>query len=436
MTGARGIEVRRISIRVALAATAVVAVAYFVIAVAVFLIVTNNLTAQVDERVAMALNRFGGAPAPPPGGGGFQPPDVGPRFGPALLVWTILADGTVISVPNEIELPAEYQAVTGPRTVSIEGVDLRIQGRETVDGWVVIGQTMGSVAQAQGTLLLAEIAIAPILLLVVFLGAVAIGRRAAAPIEAARRRQLEFTADASHELRTPLSVIEAETSLALARDREAHWYRDAFRRVDGESQRMRRLLDDLLWLARFDAARESHEAEPVDVGVLAAQAADRFRSVAEARGIVLAVDVPDDPLTVVAPADWLDRLMGVLLDNACKYSPAGGQVRVAALQAGNRVELTVEDSGPGIPEEERARIFDRFHRASGPGTGAGLGLAIGDAVVRSTAGRWRISSSPAGGAAMTVSWPAVSRGHVAGQPGGAGAAREPDPARSLGSPRS
>jgi signal transduction histidine kinase len=435
MSGPRGVEVRRVSIRVALAATGVVAVVYLAIAVAVFVIVTGNLTAQVDERVAMALNRIGGEPAPPPGGGGFQPPDVGPRFGPALLVWTVLENGTVISVPNEIDLPAEYRDVSSARTVSIEGVEVRIQGRDTADGRVIVGQTMGSVAQAQATLLLAELVIAPILLLAVFLGAVAIGRRAAAPIEAARRRLLEFTADASHELRTPLSVIEAETSLALARDREAPWYRDAFGRVDRESQRMRRLLDDLLWLARFDAARDAHEAEQVDVGVLAAGAADRFRSVAEARGIALVVDVPDEPLTVIAPADWLDRLMGVLLDNACKYSPGGGQVRVAAARAGSRVELTVEDSGPGIPPEERARIFDRFHRASGQGNGAGLGLAIGDAVVRGTAGRWRIGASPSGGAAMTVSWPAVSRGH-AGRASAASAPAEPDQPRPLGSPRS
>lgn len=433
MTGSRGIELRRVSIRVALAATAVVAIAYLIIAVSVFVIVTSDLTDQIDRRVADALNRIATQPGLPPGGGGFQPPEVGPRFGPTLLVWTILPDGTALSIPAETQLPAEYRDVTTPRTVSIEGLEIRVQGRDTASGRVVVGQTMGSVAQAQSTLILAEIVIAPILFLVVFLGAVAIGRRAAAPIEAARRRQLEFTADASHELRTPLSVIEAETSLALARDREARWYQEAFGRVDRESRRMRRLLDDLLWLARFDAASESREAEPVDVGVLAAQAVDRFRSVAEARGISLVVDVPRDPLTVVASPDWLDRLLGVLLDNACKYSPGGGRVRVAALQAGSRVELTVEDSGPGIPPDERSRIFDRFHRASGDGSGAGLGLAIGDAVVRGTGGRWRIAASPSGGASMTVSWPALSRSRAAGP---AGAAREPDEARTLGSPRS
>jgi signal transduction histidine kinase len=361
---------------------------------------------------------------------------VGPRFGPALLVWTVLENGTVVSAPTEVELPAEYRDTTGARTVSIEGIDIRIQGRSTADGRVIVGQTLGSVSQAQATLLLAEVVIAPILLLVVFLGAVTIGRRVAAPIEAARRRQLAFTADASHELRTPLSVIEAETSLALARDREAPWYRDAFRRVDRESQRMRRLLDDLLWLARFDAARDSHEAEPVDVGVLASQAADRFRSVAEARGLGLTVDVPDGPLTVVAPAEWLDRLLGVLLDNACKYAPPGGRVQLAVLQAGGRVELTVDDSGPGIPADERGRIFDRFHRAGAQGTGAGLGLSIGDAVVRGTGGRWRIAGSPLGGASMSISWPAASRGHPAGPAVAVEAGSDAGPTPPPGSARS
>ena len=433
MSGRQGTELRRVSIRVALAATGVVAIAYLAIAAAVFVIVTGDLTGQVDRRVADALARIGTQPGPPPGGGGFQPPDVGPRFGPTLLVWTVRNDGSVVSIPPEAGLPDEYRAVTGPRTVSIDGVDIRIQGRDTADGHVVVGQTMASVAQAQSTLVLAEIVIAPILLLVVFAGAVVIGRRAAAPIEAARRRQLELTADASHELRTPLSVIEAETGLALARDRDAAWYRETFGRVERESRRMRRLLDDLLWLARFDAAGDSHGAEPVDAGVLAAQTADRFRSVAQARGISLLVVVPPDPLIVVAPADWLDRLLGVLLDNACKYSPAGGRVSVSAARTGGRVELAVEDSGPGIPPEERGRIFDRFHRATGEGGGAGLGLAIGDAIVRGTGGRWRISASPTGGASMSVSWPAASRGEAAGPPS---AVPESGPARTPGSPRS
>ncbi len=229
-----------------------------------------------------------------------------------------------------------------------------------------------------------------------FIGAVAVGRRVATPIELARRRQLEFTADASHELRTPLSVIEAQTSLALTAERSVDWYRTAFQRVDLESQRMRRLLDDLLWLARFDATRAQPDAEPVDLGVLAAQTADRFGVVAETRRLTLDLRIPPDSLVVTGPPEWLDRLLGVLLDNACKYSPEGGTVTLSVAAERNRIAVTVDDAGPGIPEAERARIFDRFHRATDTSGGAGLGLAIADAIVRATGGRWRVGSAPVG----------------------------------------
>src|SRR5205807_2580395 len=101
---------------------------------------------------------------------------------------------------------------------------------------------------------------------------------------------------------------------------------------------------------------------------------------------------------------WIDRLLGVLLDNACRYSPPGGTVTVRTAVTGLRVRVAVEDDGPGIPEHERERLFDRFHRATSEPGGAGLGLAIADAVVRSTGGIWHITNHPGGGARMQVSW--------------------------------
>ena len=253
-------------------------------------------------------------------------------------------------------------------------------------------------------MIVAELLIAPFLLGAVFLGALWIGRRVAAPIEASRRRQLDFTADASHELRTPLAVIEAQTSLALAGQRDVAWSRAAFERVDDEAKRMRRMLEDLLWLARFDASKRPVDVEPVDLAVMAGQAVDRFGPVAETRRLTIEVHAPPDGAVVAAPPEWLDRLLGVLLDNACKYAPDGGRVDVTVAIDGSRVALTVDDSGPGIPEGERTRIFDRFHRATDEAGGAGLGLAIADAIVRATGGRWRVASSPSGGARMGVSW--------------------------------
>ena len=406
MSASRPQELRRTSIRVALAATGLVAVAYLLVAIAVVAIVTQDLTSQVDGRLADSLSHVPGQPFP--GSGRFEPPPGNRPFGPVLLSWTVKADGTVIAGNTTPALPAAYAAATVPQTVTIEGTEMRIAGAAAGADHVVLGQTLEAVSQAQSTVVLAELVIGPILLLIVFLGAVAIGRRVAAPIERARQRQLAFTADASHELRTPLAVIEAHTSLALAQDRTAPWYRTAFERVDRESKRMRRLLDDLLWLARFDATKAPPSAEPVDLGVLAAQTVDRFAAVAETRGLRLRVAAGGDGLVIGAPPEWLDHLVGVLLDNACKYSPEGGTVTVGVAAVSGRVSLVVDDAGPGIPEADRERIFDRFHRATDAQSGAGLGLAIADAIVRATGGRWQVGSSPVGGARMAVSWSQAS----------------------------
>ena len=406
MSASRPQELRRTSIRVALAATGLVAVAYLLVAIAVVAIVTKDLTSQVDGRLADSLSHVPGQPFP--GSGRFEPPPGNRPFGPVLLSWTVKADGTVIAGDTTPALPAAYAAATVPQTVTIEGTEMRIAGAAAGADHVVLGQTLEAVSQAQSTVVLAEFVIGPILLLIVFLGAVAIGRRVAAPIERARQRQLALTADASNELRTPLAVIEAHTSLALAQDRTAPWYRTAFERVDRESKRMRRLLDDLLWLARFDATKAPPSAEPVDLGVLAAQTVDRFAAVAETRGLRLRVAAGGDGLVIGAPPEWLDHLVGVLLDNACKYSPEGGTVTVRVAAVSGRVSLVVDDAGPGIPEADRERIFDRFHRATDAQSGAGLGLAIADAIVRATGGRWQVGSSPAGGARMAVSWSQAS----------------------------
>jgi signal transduction histidine kinase len=390
------------SIRVALAATAIVAIAYLLISVAVVVIVTSGLTREIDRRLADSLAHIGSGPPPPDHG--YEAPPGGPKFGPQLLVWTVRPDGSVESNATDATLPATFLTAVGPTTVTIGDESVRIQGSATQSGYVIVGQTTAAVDQARTTVILAELIIAPILLIVVFLGAVAIGRRVAAPIEQARVRQLEFTADASHELRTPLSVIEAHTSLALAQERDAAFYRTAFGKIDVESKRMRKLVEDLLWLARFDATIDPPDAQPVDLGVLATETVDRFRVIAEARGLRLDLRVEPGDHIVHVPPEWLDRLLGVLLDNACKYAPPDSAVVVSVGTDGGRVRLTVDDAGPGIPEEERNRIFDRFHRATDSSGGAGLGLAIADAIVRTTGGRWRVAASPAGGASLSVAW--------------------------------
>ncbi len=419
------------SLRVALISTGVVAVVYTIIAVAVVVFVTNNLTAQVDNRLAAALTFWEHSPVRP---GPASVTDTGQGdFGAPALVWVISASGdqatNAETVDSLVPLPQAYVGTTSPTTTRIGGVDLRIAGASFSRGRLVVGYNVDSVSQTQSSLIVTESIAGVALLLLVFFGTVFVGRRVGAPIELARQRQLEFTADASHELRTPLAVIEAQTSLALSQDRDPGWYRAAFQRVGSESGRIRRLVDDLLWLARVDTPQGRPAAEPVEVGVLVHQAAERFAAVAESRGIAMQVAVGLGPLAVLGSSEWLDRLLGVLLDNAFKYAPTGGVVGVSVGIDGNRVRLVVEDSGPGIPEDERAKIFDRFHRAEGQGGyGSGLGLAIADAVVRHTHGRWEVGTSTLGGARMAVSWPRAL--------GGSRDQVEPDPAVNWSVPAS
>jgi two-component system sensor histidine kinase CiaH len=401
------------SLRVALISTGVVAVVYTLVAVMVVVFVTNNLTAQVDTRLASQLAHYQGQPVFRIPFASVNDPGQG-DFGAPLLIWAIDPAGiqaTQTNIVPSVDLPAQDSGVTTPITTSLNGVDLRIAGGPVGPFHLIVGYNVDSVTEARSSLIVIETVAGFAILLLVFFGTLLVGRRVGAPIELARQRQLEFTADASHELRTPLAVIEAQTSLALNQERDAAWYRNAFQRVGSESGRIRRLVDDLLWLARVDTPQGRPAAEPVEVGVIVRQAAERFGGIAEDRGISLRVSVGAGPLVVLGSSEWLDRLLGVLLDNAFKYAPPGGVVAASVGVDGNRVRLDVEDSGPGIPEDERSKIFDRFHRATGQGGyGSGLGLAIADAVVRHSHGRWEVNTSSLGGARMAVSWPRVLSG--------------------------
>lgn len=408
------------ALRVALISTGITVVVFAVISAIIVMYVSTTLTAQVDSRLQAVLTGVENSVAsgqrvtilPCSAQDPSSAPDpASTRYGPQLLSWVVEPSGGQEACDQSTPLPVACQSIAGPTTLTIHGIAFRVTGSAVGGGYVVVGQTLESVSQAQSTIITAEIIVGGVLLVVVFFGALAVGRRVGAPIELARQRQMEFTADASHELRTPLSVIEAQTSLALAQERDPAWYQHAFQRIGGESQRIRRLVEDLLWLARVDAPGTTAPPEPVDVGVLGRQAVDRFAAVAEARGLQLSSAIAIESLIINASTEWIDRLLGVLLDNACKYSPDGGRVALSVAADGNRVRLAVDDSGPGIPPDERPHIFDRFHRATDLPGGAGLGLAIADAVVRLTHGRWEIgTSAQLGGASMAVTWPRILGG--------------------------
>jgi len=390
--------------RVALAATAVVGVVTLLLAVAVNGFIVHRETRDVDARLATTLAAAAAAvPGTVPATAGRVGGDVddAPTF-----VWRVAADGTVQALTfGAPALPArDWNA--GAATRSVEGRDFRVDAVASNGGWLVAGESFAEVAKSGSDIVLVELVLGALLLLVTFTGSFIVGLRASAPIELVRRRQAEFTADASHELRTPLSVIEAEVDLALGRTRTPDEYEGVLRRIGSESARLRAIVEDLLWLARADGvAPDPGRLDVVDVAAVADATVARFAAVAHSGSFALTARTgPAGAALVRADADGVDRLVAVLVDNACKYAGHGGAVEVAVATAGGRVVLTVDDTGPGIPEAQRALVLDRFHRVDPSPGGTGLGLAIADAVVRSSSGTWVIGTSPLGGARFQVTW--------------------------------
>ena len=390
--------------RVALAATLLVGIVFLGCVIVLDRAVAGRLVAAVDARLHQRLSdvNHGGHVAMD----GRHDVDSDTDEAPVFLWHTASGRSAVALTAGAPSLPSDrVPAVARPVTVHLRSSTFRLDEVRQDGGWLVAGQSLAEQVHTEGVLRDGEWLAAPVLLLAMFAGSLVIGLRALSPVEQSRRRQLEFTADASHELRTPLSVISAETGIALSAPRKASDYRAALTRIQGESQRLRRIVEDLLWLARFDSEPPPPGAEPLDLSTIAEECAGRFQAVTRAQSLGISVTVAGtEHAWISAPPEWIDRLAGVLVDNACRYAGPGGKVRISVAVRGNRVSMTVEDSGPGIQAEDRARLFDRFHRATEQGGGAGLGLAIADSIVRSTGGRWRIDESRLGGALFEVSW--------------------------------
>jgi len=397
--------------RVAMGATLLALALYLLACFVVDLVVVNRLNNEIDSRLATRLHQV--IPTLPQGGptgtlGSYSPEFEGDFDDAPIVLWWVPAHAVqaVQLDTNAPGLPTSAMKAGRPTDVTVGGREFRLAGTELADGRLIAGTTAEQVRTALSTLRVIEAILGPLALVILYGAASVIGRSAAAPVERARRRQLEFTADASHELRTPLSVIEAEVGLALNVKRSAPEYRRALEQIAGESKRLRHIVEDLLWLARLDSLPAVPPTGAIDVASLVSVCADRFRAIGDRRGITISVTKKGVvPPIVFAPAEWLDRLVSVLLDNAFRYASDKGQVDVTVSVEGERVVLVVDDSGPGISEADRERIFQRFHRASAVPGGAGLGLSIADAVMRATGGTCAVTTAPLGGARIAVSWP-------------------------------
>ena len=262
--------------------------------------------------------------------------------------------------------------------------------------------------------LLSSLAIGGLICLVLaYYGSRFMADRAMAPIKKSWQRQQNFVADASHELRTPLTVVQVNLELVKGNpeetvDSQSKWLDYSLL----ETQRMSKLVDDLLFLARADSQQQTLELKQFSLDTALRGVIESFRPLAETGGILLESSL-DSEITYLGDAFRIKQLLVILIDNALKYTPAGGQVTLGLKNWDTFAEITVSDNGEGIKPEHLAKIFERFYRVdkarSQQKEGSGLGLAIADWIIQSHHGQVKVSSSPGEGTTFVISLPYQSR---------------------------
>ncbi|HSG25339.1 MAG TPA: HAMP domain-containing sensor histidine kinase [Anaerolineales bacterium] len=233
-----------------------------------------------------------------------------------------------------------------------------------------------------------------------------------ARLHASQQSQRDFVANVSHELKTPLTSIQGFAQAILDGTASTpEEQQQAAQVVYDESERMYRMVLDLLELARLDAGTVEFEMGEVDLGLLLQAVVERFAPQSSQAEVELVLAVEGLP-PVTGDGDRLAQVFNNLVDNALKHTPPGGQVQLEGKMEGGQVLVSVKDNGPGIPEDELSRIFERFYqldksRRGGPTHGSGLGLAIANQIVHAHHGQISVRSIVGVGSEFIVRLPIV-----------------------------
>lgn len=379
-------------------------------------------------------------------------------LGQGGLVRVAAADGRTFFASRGIEVPPENahgRKTSFPFKLEVDGEEYRVL-RETIEVAglpydVTVGNSVKGFDRALARFRLTLYAAVPVFLLLAALGgywmsrsalapvdeitraarnigAQDLGRRLAVPrtgdelerlaatlnemlarLESSFQRITQFTADASHELRTPVSVMRTSAELALRKPRTDAEYRDSLAQILAESEKVSQLIEQLLVLARADAASPSIPMHRIDLAEPLRNACLHSKVAADAKGLAFREFIQARPLWVQGDAASLERLFLILLDNAVKYTPTGGQIEVRLTSEDQFAVAEVRDTGIGIAPEDIPRVFDRFYRADPARTresgGIGLGLAIGRWIAQAHQGEIQIESGGSQGSVFRVRMP-------------------------------
>ena len=232
-----------------------------------------------------------------------------------------------------------------------------------------------------------------------------------ARLETAFDAQRRFTDRAAHELRTPLTIIKGETQVALRQKRAVAEYEQLLRSTLEEVEKLVRLIDGLLLFARYEGGEIDIRREQVRLDELVSGVCDDLGPLAERKGVELRAEA-SEPLTVEGDSVALERLASNLLENALSYTPHGGRVAARVVREKRRAGLIVEDTGIGIPAEDRQHLFHRFYRSAAAREmrpeGSGIGLSMAAVIARLHSATIEVTSEPGAGTKFVVSFPLFS----------------------------
>jgi len=416
--------------RLTLVFTGVLVVVLIACGVVVYLTTRSVMYDRVDhdleDRARSDLALFQGGPHGEPDRG---PPGSGSEFDPGGYFYAISdTDGQILKGSAYLDTQALASSTTLVKamdngdtfadTKSSKGEPQRIYAfAVTVNGTpgvVQIGRSTEPEEAALSQLRIVLLAVLAVSIVPAVGGGYLLSGRALRPIKTAMDSQRTFIADASHELRTPVAVVRTNAELLkrhLGPDTGHTAASDqvALDDILSESDRLGRMVDQMLTLAEADAGQRTVLSSEISLNELIDEVARSMRSIAETRQMLLETRLIDD-VSVNGDPGRLRELVSVLLDNAVKYADAGGRVEVALRREHRKAIIEVSDNGPGIPRDALPHVFDRFYRVdearSRESGGTGLGLAIARHIVDAHGGTINIESSASGGTKVTVELPA------------------------------
>jgi two-component system, OmpR family, heavy metal sensor histidine kinase CusS len=219
----------------------------------------------------------------------------------------------------------------------------------------------------------------------------------------------DFSSHVAHELKTPLAIIKGESEVILSKERDREEYKAAIRITLEEADRMRKTVEDLLLLAKLDYQPEVFRFEPFDFKEFFEEVCEQARILATDRGLTVKTFLIDQPMEFKGDKLHLRRLFFNMIDNACKYTPAPGEVRLSAAHLDDKLVISIADTGVGIPEEDLEKIFEQFYHFDRTGSdataGNGLGLSIVKSIINIHNGHIEVESKVGQGTSFHITFP-------------------------------